>query len=230
VFVVASRWARVVRGTLVAAFAVFVAMFSHVAAGGSAPGMPGLAIALAFGVMVSVAVAGRRLTLPRLAVSVGLSQVLLHALFSVGSGGSVLGASGGVVGATMTSHGDHSGHSGMAALLASGDAGASTAGSGAVTAMGMSHADGGMWLAHALAAVVTIAVLWRAERAIWGMLTAGAERLVAVLVGAFVGVPIRATGISVAVVADALRSVRDDLGVVLSTLRHRGPPAFATSS
>jgi hypothetical protein len=195
-----SRWPRVWRGLLVSTFSVFVAMFSHVAAGGTAPGGVGLVIALTFATLASVAVVGKGVSLPRLTTAVAVSQFALHVLFSVGSP-----ASGQVH--QLSHHGPVTMTAGTAAHGAQ-----------------MQHGDGWMWLAYALAAVLTIAFLRYGERAVWRILATASRRLVAVLIGGLISVPIMPALADMTVSAKAFRPIRDDLGVVLSALRHRGPP------
>jgi hypothetical protein len=196
-----SRWPRVWRGLLVANFSVFVAMFSHVAAGGTRPGGVGLAIALTFATLASIAVVGKRMSLPRLTAAVAMSQVAFHLLFSVGS---------------PTSGQMHQvSHHGLVTV---------TVGSVSDGAH-LQHADGWMWLGHSLAAVLTIAFLLHGERAVWRLLATASRRLVVVLIGGLIVLPIRPALADVVVSATAFRPGRDGLGVVLSSLRHRGPPA-----
>jgi hypothetical protein len=203
--VVNSRWARVARGFLVASFSVFVAMFSHVVAGGSTPGGVGLGLALAFATLASVAVVGRRISLPRLSVSVVLSQFALHLLFSVGA-------------ATSSQFEQTSHH------------GAVTVTTDAVShGVHMNHSDAGMWLSHAVAATLTIAFLRRGERAVWAVLSAASDRLLVVLIGDLVALPVRTEAPVPSATPASVRTVRDDLGVVFSALRHRGPPTASQS-
>ncbi len=203
-----SRWARVARGGLVASIAVFVAAFSHVAAGGSAPGSAGTALAVAFALLASIAVAGRRLTLPRIAVAVTVSQFFFHLVFTLGGASSV----------TITQSGHHG------AVIVSGATGAAGAAGAADAAAHLDHSGGWMWIAHAVAAVVTIVFLWRGERELWRVVSTTTRRLVAVLRGRPVVVPAVSQGLAVRVPALSRTVFRDDLGVVLSALRHRGPP------
>ncbi|MET0992153.1 MAG: hypothetical protein ABWX66_07140, partial [Lacisediminihabitans sp.] len=78
-----TRWARVVRGGIAATISVFVALCSHLLAGGDAPGLPGILLCLAFAAMICIALAGRRLSTPKLAVAVGASQFLFHGVFAM---------------------------------------------------------------------------------------------------------------------------------------------------
>jgi hypothetical protein len=77
-----SRWARVARGIAAAGLATFVAGFSHVLAGGSFPTPFGIAVSLLVSAMLCTLLSGRTVSAWRLAASVGLSQLLFHALFS----------------------------------------------------------------------------------------------------------------------------------------------------
>jgi hypothetical protein len=116
----ASRGARLSRGSLVAVFAVLTAAVSHTVAGGEPPSMQVVALAIAFALVACVPLAGRRRSIFSLAAMVGLSQLLLHGLFALfGSGGDVA-ATGGHHGAALLL--DSSGpiatpHPDMAALM-----------------------------------------------------------------------------------------------------------------
>lgn len=198
----ASRWARVARGSLVASTAVFVAAFSHVVAGGSGPGGAGLALACAFAVLISIAVVGKRMTAVRTAVAVGASQFFFHLVFTLGSGSGV----------TLSQHGHH---------------GAVTMTVGAGASGAMHHSSGSMWFAHAIAAVVTVVYLQRVERSVWRVISSAAQGLVVRLLGRSGVVVLLPDGSAAERVHDSAGSlVRDDLSVALSVLRHRGPPAF----
>ncbi|WP_139256638.1 hypothetical protein [Herbiconiux ginsengi] len=201
-----GRGMRVARGLTAAGVAVFVAAFSHAAAGGGAPGAVGLALALALSAVVCVVLARRRLSLPLLAISVLISQFALHMLFGVGTG------SGSGLVLTQTTH---HGHIALAAVT---DASTVAAHPG--------HDSGWMWLGHALAAAATIALLHRGERTLRDLLLLARARLGivwALLRLAFSEpVPARSqTHASGLPVVDRLR----DLGVLLGSRRHRGPPA-----
>ena len=77
---------RLVRGLSVAVLTTFAALVGHVAGGGAVPGLSGLAAPLALSALASVALVGRRLSLPRLGASVVASQFLFHNLFVLGAG------------------------------------------------------------------------------------------------------------------------------------------------
>jgi hypothetical protein len=200
-----SRWVRVARGFLVAAFSVFVAMLSHVAGGGTAPGGLGLGLALTFATLASVGFAGKRPSLVRTAVSVGVSQFAFHLLFSVG--------------ASTSAQFRQSAHHGAVSVT--------TAAVGHGTQL--HHGDGWMWAAHAVAGAITVAFLWRGERAVWKLLATASHRLFVVLVGALVVLPVRTASAALMASPTSVRRLRDDLGVVLSSLRHRGPPTALLS-
>jgi hypothetical protein len=182
-----SRWARVARGWSAAAFATFVAAFSHGVAGGVAPSAFGILVSLVISGMICTVFTARHLSLWRLAVSLGLSQVLFHVLFGT---------------------------------LASPTAPAHDMTTMTMDAAAHPHADPTMWLAHAAAALVTVLAFRHAESAFWGV--AGTARLLLSRLLAVV-VPVPAT---------APRGVEADREVepripslLLSAMRHRGPPA-----
>lgn len=133
-----SRLPHLLRGLTAAGVATFTALLMHVAAGGVLPGWIGIAVPLLLSSTVSVLLAGRRLSLLRLATSVAISQWLFHALFVLGSIAPV--------GATP----GHA-HHGAALVLPASDP------------LGIVQPDGAMWAAHALAAILTTAALHRGE-------------------------------------------------------------------
>ncbi|MDJ0337855.1 hypothetical protein [Cryobacterium sp. PH31-O1] len=194
----ATRWARFARGWLTAAVAVFVAALSHVAAGGHTPAPVSIAIALAFSGMVSVALAGKNLSLFRLTVSVGFSQVLFHLVFGLG------GSAG-----SMTVAGHH---------------GTTTVTVGAASASPVMFTDGWMLLAHALAGVVTIVALRRGERTFWALVELARTALVTVVIA--LGIVLPPLWVVRVRAARHLTFVPFDLAVLLSPMRHRGPPAL----
>lgn len=226
-----ARWTRFARGWAIAGFATFVAALSHTLGGGAAPGLLPVVISLAFAGIVCIGLAGREPSLWRTAAAVLTSQLIFHGLFS-------LGASGGsqrtdAPAGTLPAHS----HAAGSALL--------SVQSGAMTAPGLSGVSGlpgahgalpmaGMTgmsaapldaalmsLAHLLAAVVTIVALRHGERA-FGILVAAA-RLVVRRVLVANRLPVRARTAHRAP-APALVFLPRDLGVLLSVMRHRGPP------
>lgn len=183
-----SRWARVARGLTAAGFAVFVAAFSHVAVGGSAPSPFAILVSLVISGMLCTMLTGRTVSAWRLTVSVGVSQLLFHWLFS-GLGTPV-----------ETQH--HMGAMPMDAAPA------------------MHHDTAAMWLAHAVAGVITIVALRYAGSAFWGV--ADTARLLFARLTALLVPVIPAPRPTTAV---AYRTfVPRDLALLLSSMRHRGPP------
>jgi hypothetical protein len=230
-----DRITRVARGLVAATVAVFTAAFSHVVAGGGAPGLPGFALATAFAVLVCVALAGRRLRMLTLAASILSSQFVFHLLFEVG---------GGAAATAVTQHAGHAGHAGPAAYggLAAQLGATATDATGAA---GHGHPGLLMWASHAVAAVVTIAALRRGEQTIVrlrelgrtspGAIGIGLLRPGRALARAFAAVigcariaglaqsPARPAG-HVRPVVSAAPDLLRDLLVVAGSLRHRGPP------
>lgn len=192
-----TRWARFARGWLTAVVAVLVAALSHLAAGGNAPAPVSIALALAFAGMLSVALAGKNLSLVKLSISVGFSQLLFHLLFGLG----------GTAGSMTVA-----GHHGSATVIV-----------GAASASPSMHDSGWMWLAHTLAAVVTIVALRRGERAFWALVELARTALVAVFIALGIVLP---TPGGAARVRAALHRVfvPTNLAVLLSPMRRRGPP------
>lgn len=189
-----SRWARVIRGTIAAAVATFVAAFSHALGGDAAPSWLGVGASFVLSVAICTALAGRALSWWRLFASVAVSQVLFHALFS--------GAGVPVTPAATAVH-DHGGAA-VAAL--------------AMPAMD-GHADR-MILAHVIAGVITLLALRFGERAFWSV-TDSARLVVArvlLVVAPIAAAPARVILPAVRT-ALAPRTIH-----VPSTHRHRGPP------
>ncbi len=192
------RGARAARGVLVALFATFVALMSHVAGGGEVPGWLGLFAPLILAFAVSTVLTGRRLSLLRLAASVFASQLLFHTMFTLG----------GPEGASVF-HGHHH---------------AMTQITDASLTVDHVHGPGGMWVAHAAAAAITIAGLYIGERSILvaAAAVAGAQawlrRTAAVLAAPAVLSPAPAMQVA----APAVR-VLQALCVLLKD-RRRGPP------
>jgi hypothetical protein len=90
--VVNSRALRLLRGMLVTGTSVVLSSTAHIAAGGAAPGLAGLAIAMLLGSTLGLIVlAGPRLSLVRTAIVITAGQVVFHAVFGlsapVGSAG-----------------------------------------------------------------------------------------------------------------------------------------------
>jgi hypothetical protein len=200
-----TRWARFARGWIVAAFSTFVAALSHTVGGGAVPGLLAVVVSLAFAGIVSIALAGRSLSTWRLTVAVLVSQLIFHGLFSFGGSGGRLAATD----ASIT----HAHAAGQSVQLMP-VAGPSEA---------MSAGDHGlmMTLAHIVAAVVTVVALRYGERAFWGLFTTATVALTA-LVKVIVLTPIPNIPRSIPALSTFLPP--RDLLVLLSPMRHRGPP------
>lgn len=200
-----TRWARFARGWIVALFATFVAALSHTVGGGAVPGVLAVVVSLAFAGMVSVALSGRTLSTWRLTLAVLVSQLIFHGLFSFGTvGGSLV---------TTDAATGHAHTAGSVAMLAP----------SAVTTGSMAGADHGlmMTMAHIVAAVITVAALCYGERAFWGLSSTAAVALKS-LVRTLVLTPI--PNIPHALTASSAWLPPRDLLVLLSPMRHRGPP------
>jgi len=148
------RRARALRGTAAAAVAVVLASTSHTLAGGGAP-PPWLLLAVTIlASPLSVALVGRRRSLPRLAAAVVIAQVALHAAFAaVGTA---------AWGAGNATHGGHQ-HAIAPLDLA--------VASPAVTTVGAS-----MVLAHIVAAAATVVLLAWGEQML-AAIASGIRRL-----------------------------------------------------
>ncbi|PZQ88218.1 MAG: hypothetical protein DI534_12195 [Leifsonia xyli] len=143
------RAARLLRGMLLGGVATLLAAASHLAGGGPAPSPIALVLGGVFATAVGTIavgrrVAGRPLGLIRTAVAVAIAQLAFHLAFSL------LGT-----GATVSSTGAH--HNRMFALVAD-------------PASAVTQGGGGMWLAHLVAGVLTVAYLRRLEGRVWAIL------------------------------------------------------------
>jgi len=196
-----SRAARTARGTAGALIATLFAAASHALGGGEAAPLATL-VAGVLALPACVALAGRLGSLWRLGLAVTASQALYHWCFSV------LGASGGAAGAADAAAGaanPHLAHLGGLAFTPSAAAGAGAAGAA-------------MWGAHALAAILTVALLHRGERAALGLARLIGRALPFALPRS-VSAPERVALRPAAAPARAHVSL-----AILSTISHRGPP------
>ena len=146
-----SRATRLARGWVVGVFATALAALSHALAGGGTPSGLALVAGVVFGGMLGTFALSARPSLPRLVIAVGGSQVAFHLAFST-------------LGAAAPVASDHM--HGMSGLV--------------VPAASHVHTDStAMWLSHAAAGLVTLALLRGAERAAWRVLTEFARLVVA---------------------------------------------------
>lgn len=165
-----SRRIPLLRGFVGASFATFVALASHVWVGGPMPGLLGIAVPWLLSLTVCILLAGRRLSILRLSLSVLASQLLFHALFVLGS---ITPSAG------LAPH-VHA----LAPLSFSGDA-------------VLVPEDAGMWIAHGLASALTIAALHRGELIVRALLSAASaiaawvRRIVPTAVSVTLDIPAR---------------------------------------
>ena len=232
------RHRRALRGTLAAAFATFVALTSHILGGGSFPTAMGVIVPLALSILVCVLLSGRQLSLLRLTVSVGISQTLFHLLFSLftphGSASpSTMARSDNGLAALLGSHSHHSPAHGVhhasmhsmpgGAVQMAHDSAAMPAMDGSVGAAAEmhSHSSPAMLLAHCVAGIVTIAMIYWAER-------------LPIMLGEFARLIIRAVIPRLVVLRAEIEKPRSligfepelprSLGVRRSPVLRRGPP------
>jgi hypothetical protein len=185
---VQSRAARTARGWITGAVATAAAAVSHGLADGAAPSALALGGALVFAGVLGTFLVGRRASLPRLMAIVAMSQLAFHLVFSYLTPG------------TATAAGHHDGP----ALLE--------------PAVAHHGTEPGMWAAHALALLVTIVFLRRAELALWSLLREAFRVVPAVRP---VLVPTRSPA-----PAGATAAPRHPVPApFLSIVSHRGPPA-----
>lgn len=204
-----SRAVRTARGAFGALTASVLAAASHALAGGAVTPLAVAATAL-FALPLCVLLAGRTGSLWRLALAVTGAQFVYHWSFSgLGSAAALSGAST-AVNAPVSLHAAHLGMlSPMLPSLGSGT------GAGTATVV----ADAWMWAAHALAALLTIALMHRGERAIMRLVRVLREA-VPVRVPVLVRLPARP---AILACFSALPSRAQP--VFLSAITHRGPPA-----
>lgn len=147
-----SRAVRTTRGAAAAMIATVFAASSHALGGGSITPLAVLATAV-LALPVCVALAGRLGSLWRLSAAVVTSQFLYHWSFAGLGIASARGTDFAGAAVTMEPVGPHAVHlagSAFSPLLASALAGSASA---------------WMWASHALAAVITISLVYRGERA-----------------------------------------------------------------
>lgn len=137
------RAQRLLRGMLVTGTTVALASTAHLVAGGAAPGVAGLAIAMLLGSVLGLwLLDDSRLRPVRTALVVAGGQGVFHAVFSWGTLGA---ASSGAVSSGV----DHGSHSAVAP---------------AELATAVTHDHSGMVLAHVVAGVVSLVLLFSEQR------------------------------------------------------------------
>ena len=192
-------------------FATFVAALSHTLAGGDPPGWLAVTISLAFSGPLCIALAGRKYSLWRVTASVVAAQAVLHLLFSIGMSSTGSPASPRPTGAA--SH--HEAVDPSTALSTSAD--------GLLAAHPAIHFSAWMILAHFVAAAVTIMAIRHGVRAI--QLTG---RVISLQLRALTHVAetplLPASGERVRRMPVPILTLPRELALLLSSLRHRGPP------
>ncbi|MCP2370987.1 hypothetical protein BJ978_001663 [Agromyces terreus] len=191
-----SRWARVARGGVIAAFATFVAALSHTLGGGTAPGALAVGLSFAFSALLCIAVVGARLSAVRTVIAVSTTQFALHALYSVQGGGAVPTAGG---------------HHHLVFELPSGAASASPF-----------AYDASMLLTHLAAVVVTVLAIRHGDAALRASLAAALLAVASVLPSVPAPVVERPAPTPSGSGFTAPRALASLLH--LSVMRHRGPP------
>lgn len=189
-----SRGARAARGTAAALAATFLAALSHSITGGDIS-VAALVFASIGATFVCIALAGRTASIARLGLGVLLSQGLYHALFAFMP----------EVDAVVTG----AAHHGATELSV-------------ITATHVAHHGLGMWVGHAIAALLTTVALGFGEAVLFTLL-----RLVRFAVDpAALFIRVRPVWPSAPVrVARRVRAVLR--GPVLAPISRRGPPVFA---
>ncbi|SFR63279.1 hypothetical protein SAMN04488591_2597 [Microbacterium azadirachtae] len=198
-----TRAGRTVRGLIAALVATFVASVSHSTADGAPAPLIGMVLALLFAAPVCIALAGRRLSWIRLSLAVGLSQIAFHGLLLIGVGSGS--------GSVTPGLGAHLHGTELAGAL----------GTTAVDAGHALHLQPAMWVAHAIAAVLTVLALGRGEQALRALLELTGWNLVARLLLAAPAPAHRGTA-APSVRVPVLRSLFS-----LTVVSRRGPPLAA---
>ena len=166
------------------------------------PGWVGVGVPWILSLMVCTVLAGRKLSALKLTVAVVVSQLLFHALFVLSTAPT----------STLAPLAGAHSHSLMTLTPVSG-----------ATAP-MVHADPTMWFAHGVAAVLTVAALYRGERAILA-LRAGSAEWAAWVRRQFVrALPVPFLFPFARVATDTSRGWHVASAPQLRLLRRRGPP------
>ncbi|MEI5583838.1 MULTISPECIES: hypothetical protein [unclassified Agromyces] len=206
------RGARAARGAAVAAFATLAASVAHTVGGGTPPGVIAIALALAFSTPLAMVLSGERMPVLRASVGAIVAQAALHLFYALGTAG----------GGTAASVGGHAAH-GAPSLATRADA------SPSILFLDHGHAVA-MPVAHVAAAALTVialALLGRAARAVATAFDT-AVRGLRLLAEVVAGLPVAA---SVRHRIPAVRGSAPALALVLlSSQRHRGPPASSVAA
>ena len=204
-----SRAVRTARGAFGALVATLLAAASHGIAGGTTTPLAIIATFLV-ALPLCVLLAGRVGSLWRLALAVAPAQLLYHWSFAglgtvSGSASAALpGSAGAVSGFAESAHLGHFAPASFAPALVEAGAG-----------------DAAMWFSHAIAAVLTIALMHRGERAALHLIRVLRETM-PVRVPRTVRLPQRE-----AILVTAAPCRPRPKRIFLSAISHRGPPATA---
>lgn len=196
-----TRAGRTVRGLIAALVATFVASVSHSTADGSPAPLIGIVLALLFAAPVCIALAGRRLSWIRLSLAVGLSQFAFHGLLLIG-----VGSGTGTPALAGHLHGTE-----LAGAL----------GTTTVDAGHALHLQPAMWIAHMIAAILTVLALGRGEQALRALLALSGWSFVARLLTALPA-PVHPVPSAPRAAVPVLRSLFS-----LTAVSWRGPPRTA---
>lgn len=197
-----ERSVRVARAVSASSVATLVALASHGAAGAGVPAPMLVLAALVLSWLPAVLMIGRRLSAGRQAAVIGAAQFALHGLFT-------LEAQAGTVHPYASMHP-------MAGMPSDAPA---------PVPMMMPAPTPAMWAAHAVAALLTLIVWNRGERAFWSILRCAAAA-VAALVPSLVQGPVDVVGRGArGASSDAVPAFH--LRRIVAQRSRRGPPSWA---
>lgn len=223
-----TRQERLARAVVLAATSTLATATAHVAGGGALPPTLLLLLVAVLGTGASLALGGRRVTLPRLVLAAGTTQLLLHGLFTVAGGhhagtGRAADAVPGGAGATGASGPLGTSPGADVASLAGHVHGSTVLPSGDLVAAAGQH-GGSMVLAHVVAAIVTVLAVRVGASALRAVVRAVTLRLVAVVaLVVALGEPRRP--LLPSVVGASRAPARPVAARLVTTRVLRGPPA-----
>lgn len=198
-----SRWARVAQGAAIAGFATFVAALSHTVGGGAPPGLLALVLSMAFSMLLCLTVVGRRLTLSRTVIAVAATQFALHVLYSVHGAAPAAAAA-----SSSMSH--HHGTTDWSSTMSS-----------------PASFDTPMLISHLVAVAVTVVAIRHGERALRATLRAIRIAVASVLPS----IPRIDGRWPLRTQAAVTRAPRESTRLImLSAMRHRGPPVGSAAA
>lgn len=203
------------RGAVAAAVATFVALMAHLLGGGERPALLGVAVPWLVATSVCLVLAQLRWAWLRLTVSVAVSQVLFHLLFSLGS----------AVGSAAAVPAGHVHGADPLLVPAAGSTGlgmpAGEVHAGGVHAAG--HLTGAMGWAHVGAALVTVLALRHGEQVLARLREVSARAVRRLLSALLVPRTVIVRALPTAAPADRVPAPRLRILTTGSVVR-RGPP------